>query len=178
MRLLKSALTLTVSMPVLAQNEQRVDPEKKVIELGLDLSNTEEPVANYASTVRTGNLRYIAGHAPRIPGTNRDVSGKVPTKISVEGAKEAARFTAINLIATLKKYLGNLNRVKKIVYLGGMINSDPAFTEHSKVSNGASDLFVEVFGKDVGSHTRASAGMSSLPFNSTVEFTLIVEIGE
>ena len=96
----------------------------------------------------------------------------------IEQGIEAARRTAINLISTLKHELGDLRRVKRIIRLNGMVNSTPDFVDHPKVINGASDLFVEIFGEEIGKHTRVAVGMGSLPVGMAVEIEITVEIAE
>ncbi len=101
--------------------------------------------------------------------------GKLGSDLSLEQGKEAARFTGISLLSSLKAEIGDLNKVKSVVKALGMVNADPSFTNHSQVINGFSDLMVEVFGEK-GKHARSAVGMSSLPSNIAVEIELIVEI--
>jgi enamine deaminase RidA (YjgF/YER057c/UK114 family) len=150
------------------------NPEVKLKELGITLPEPPQPVANYVNGVRTGNLIFLAGKGPkRADGT--EITGKLGVDISIEEGYEAARLTAINQLAVLKAMLGNLNKVKRIVKVLGMVNSDPSFVEQPKVINGFSDLMVEVFG-DAGRHARAAVGMASLPRAQAVEIELIVEV--
>jgi enamine deaminase RidA (YjgF/YER057c/UK114 family) len=95
--------------------------------------------------------------------------------LSVDEGKEAARLTAISLLATLKAYVGDLNKVQRIVKVFGMVNADPSFTQHPMVINGCSDLMVEVFGEK-GKHARSAVGMGSLPLDAAVEIEMVVEL--
>ncbi|MCS7207498.1 MAG: RidA family protein [Dehalococcoidia bacterium] len=149
-------------------------PEQKLREMGLTLPPPPTPAANYVTAVRTGNLVFLAGHGPRRPdGTY--ITGKVGREMTVEQAYEAARQVGLNLLASLKAAIGDLGKVKRVVKVLGMVNADPSFTEHPRVINGCSDLFVAVFG-DKGRHARSAVGMGSLPFNIPVEIEAIVEV--
>ncbi len=150
------------------------DPEAKLKELGIILPQPPKPVANYVNAVRTGNLIFLAGKGPkRTDGS--EITGKLGREVSIEKGYEAARLTAINQLAVLKAALGDLNKVKRIVKVLGMVNSDPSFVEQPAVINGFSDLMVEVFG-DRGRHARAAVGMASLPRGQAVEIEMIVEV--
>lgn len=150
------------------------DVEERLAELNITLNESTPPTANYVRAVRSGNLIFLAGHGPDKPDGGQ-VNGKMGKDLSLEEGQEAARFTGISLLASLKEAVGDLNRVKKIVKVLGMVNAESDFTEHSQVINGFSDLMVEVFGEN-GRHARASVGMSSLPGNIPVEIEMIVEI--
>ena len=153
---------------------QDVDPNKKLQELGIQLTELKPPVANYVKAVQTGKLLFISGHIPdEIAG--KKTRGKVGTQLTIEEGKEAARITTIGLLSTLQYYAGNLTNVKRIVKVTGMVNADPSFTQHPAVMNGCSDLLVAVFG-DAGRHARAAVGMASLPFDASVEIEMIVEL--
>lgn len=149
--------------------------EQKLKELGLQLPPTSKPIANYVKYVRTGNLLFLAGHGPtKADGTN--ITGKVGKDITVEQGYEAARITALSLIATMKDALGgDLSKVKRIVKVNGYVNCLPDFTEQPKVINGCSDLLVAVFGEK-GKHARAAMGMVALPNNIAVEIEIVVEV--
>ena len=150
-----------------------MDPEKKLAEMGIKLPPVSKPVANYVKAVRTGNLLFLAGHGPcELNATN---TGKVGRDLTLEQGVEAAKSTAICLLATLKAEVGDLNKVRRIVKLLGMVNAVDTFTDHPKVINGASDLLVGVFG-DAGRHARSAVGMASLPMNIAVEIEMIVEV--
>nr|WP_299382638.1 RidA family protein [Allomuricauda sp.] len=150
------------------------DPEANLERLGITLNSPSAPVANYVNVVRTGNLLFLAGKGP----TKADgelITGKVGGDLSIEQGYEAARITGINQLAVLKAELGNLNKVKRVVKVLGMVNAVPEFGNHPEVVNGFSDLMVEVFG-DRGKHARAAVGMGSLPRNIAVEIEMIVEV--
>lgn len=150
------------------------DPEARLKELGIDLPSPPQPVANYVNGVRTGNLIFLAGKGPkRADGT--EIIGKLGGDISIEEGYEGARLTAINQLAVLKQMLGDLSKVKRVVKVLGMVNSEPDFVEQPAVINGFSDLIVEVFG-DRGRHARAAVGMASLPRGQAVEIEMIVEV--
>ena len=150
------------------------DVEQRLKELGIQLQTPAPPVANYVNAVRSGNLVFLAGHGPRKPDGSFMI-GKVGRDIDLEEAKAAARLTSINLIASLKAEIGDLNKVKRIVKVLGMVNSDESFTEQPQVINGCSDLLVAIFG-DRGKHARSAVGMVSLPFGIPVEIEMIVEV--
>ena len=150
-------------------------PEKKLAELGIELPKPPPPVANYVRAVRTGNLVFLAGHGPLKPEGGY-VTGKLGKDLDVEEGYEAARLTAIALLASLRAEIGSLDRVRRIVRVEGMVNSTPDFTDQSKVINGCSDFLVEVFGAARGKHARAAVGMASLPIGLAVEIHMVVEI--
>ena len=150
------------------------NPEAKLAELGIELPEVSPPVANYVNAVRTGNLLFLAGKGPNKPEGGY-VTGKLGADLSIEEGYEAAKLTGIAQLAVLKAELGNLNKVKRIVKVLGMVNSAPDFTEQPSVVNGFSDLMVEVFG-DRGKHARAAVGMGALPTNIAIEVEMIVEV--
>jgi enamine deaminase RidA (YjgF/YER057c/UK114 family) len=152
------------------------DPEAKLAELKIELPTPPSPVANYVNGVRAGNLIFLAGKGPKYPdGT--ELRGKIGGELTIEQGYEGARMTAINQMSVLKDMLGNLNKVKRIVKVLGMVNCTPDFVEQPKVINGFSDLMVEVFG-DRGRHARAAVGMNSLPRGQAVEIEVVVEVYE
>jgi len=169
---MKIIFTILVLVLPFVLNAQ--DAETRCRALNLDFPELTSPVANYAHAVRAGNLLFLAGKGPTLlDGTF--ITGKVGQDLTIEQGYDAARRVGIMQIAVLKKELGDLNRVKRIVKVLGMVNATTAFTDHSKVMNGYSDLMVEVFGEK-GLHARSSVGMCSLPFNIAVEVEMIVEI--
>ncbi|HKU94677.1 MAG TPA: RidA family protein [Vineibacter sp.] len=145
--------------------------EKRLKELGIELPAPSNPIATYVNAVRTGDLLYLSGKGPGA------VRGKVGADMSWEDAKTHARATGLNLIAVMKDELGDLDRVKRIVKVLGMVNCTPDFTDPPKVINGCSDLFVEVFG-DRGRHARSAVGLAALPNGIPVEIECIVEVGD
>ncbi len=154
--------------------DNNYDPESKLKELGVELSNPSSPVANYVNVVRSGNLLFLSGKGP-LKNDGNYIKGKVGIDLTIEQGYEAARLTGINQLSVLKSTLGNLNRVNRIVKVFGMVNCSSEFTDHPKVINGYSDLMVEVFGQK-GKHARAAVGMVSLPSDIAVEIEMIVEI--
>ena len=160
-----------------AMTTQEADVEARLQELGIELPNPPAPVANYVRSVRTGNLVFLAGHGPLKPEGGY-VTGKVGQDLTLEEGYEAARLTAIALLASLKAEIGDLNKVTRIVKVTGMVNTTPDFTEHPQVINGFSDLMVEVFGEERGKHARAAIGMASLPINIAVEIEMVVEVAD
>lgn len=150
------------------------DPEANLKELGIELSTPSAPVANYVNAVRTGNIIFLAGKGP-LQANGENITGKLGADLTIEQGYEAARVTGINQLSVLKAELGNLNKVKRIIKVKGMVNAVPEFTDHPKVVNGYSDLMVAVFGEK-GKHARAAIGMGSLPSNIAVEIDMIVEV--
>lgn len=143
---------------------------------GVTLFTPSPPVANYVHAVRTGNLIFLAGHGPRRADGSL-VQGKVGRDLSLEEGRQAARLTAIALLSSLKEEIGDLNRVRRIVRVFGMVNATEDFVDHPQVINGCSDLFVEIFGES-GKHARAAVGMASLPMNIPVEIEMVVEVDQ
>lgn len=155
---------------------QKVDYDKKLKELGVELFVPGKPIANYVKAVRTGNLLFLAGHGPtKADGTN--MQGKLGKDMTLEQGYMAARQTAISLLSTLKAELGDLNKVKRIVKVTGWVNCEPDFGDQPKVINGCSDLLVSVFGTK-GMHARAALGANALPLGMPVEVEIIVELEE
>ena len=149
--------------------------DARLKELGIEIPEAAAPVANYVGYVVTGHLCFISGQVPVVGGEFKYV-GKVGADLSVEDGQAAARLCAINIIGQLKAAChGNLDRVQRIVKLGGFVNSTPDFKDQPKVINGASDLMVEVFG-DKGRHARAAVSAGALPVGVSVEVDAVVEI--
>ena len=149
--------------------------EEKIKSLGITLPNPPTPAGSYIPAIKTGNLLFISG---QIPMENDKVlfTGKVTDK-NLETAQKSARMCAINLLAQIKRELGSLDKVKKIVRLSGFVNSDAEFYQHPKVINAASDLFFEIFG-DKGKHSRIAVGVACLPLNSMTEIDAVIEFSE
>ena len=149
--------------------------DARLAELGIEVPEAAAPVANYVGYVRSGDLVFVSGQVPLVDGAFK-FQGKVGAEFSVEEGQEAARICAINIIAQLKAACGgDLDRVRRIVKLGGFVNSTPEFTDQPKVINGASDLMVAVFG-DAGKHSRAAVSAGALPLGVAVEVDAIAEI--
>ena len=148
--------------------------EQRLQELGIELSKPTSPMANYVNAVRTGNLLYLAGKGPGLPGKPLP-TGKLGRDFTIDQGYVFARETGLSLIAVMKAELGDLDRVKRIVKVLGMVNATSEFGSQPEVINGCSDLFVEVFG-DRGRHARSAVGMGSLPRGIPVEIEVIVEV--
>ena len=146
---------------------------EKIAALGLTLPAVPTPIAAYVNCVRTGNLLFLSGGLP-IDG-DKKIIGKVPSSASVEDAVEGARMIVLNRLAVIRDEIGSLDKVKQIVTLNGFVNSEPDFTGHPQVLNGASELLVEIFG-DKGKHSRTAIGVAALPLNVALEINLIVEV--
>jgi len=153
---------------------QKVDYDKKLKDLGITLITPAKPVANYVKVVRTGNLLYLSGDGPTLADGSY-ITGKLGADLTIEQGYEAARQTGVSILSTLKAELGDLNKVKRIVKVLGMVNCTSTFADQPKVINGFSDLMVAVFGEK-GKHARSAVGMSSLPSNIAVEIEIIVEV--
>ena len=147
--------------------------EEKIKQLGIELAAPPAPAGSYVPVIVSNNLVFVSGQIP-IKDGKLAFTGKV-TDDTIETGQESARLCAINILAQLKKELGSLDRVKKIIRLNGFVNAGPDFSAHPKVINGASDLFAEVFG-DIGKHSRIAVGVSNLPLNSMTEIDAVVEI--
>ena len=142
--------------------------ESKLTELGIALPTPAAPVANYVGFVRTGRLLMVSGQLCLGSDGKLVATGKLGRGVSIEDGQKAARACAVNLLAQAKAALGDLDKITRVVRLGGFINSDPGFLDGPKVMNGASDLMVEVFG-DKGRHARTTVGVSALPLDAAVE---------
>jgi enamine deaminase RidA (YjgF/YER057c/UK114 family) len=149
--------------------------EANLKKLGIDLGTVSAPVANYVNAVRTGNLLFLAGKGPRADAGGARPTGKVGRDYTAEQAYQHARSVGLDLLAVMRQELGSLDKVKRVVKVLGMVNAVPEFTDHPKVINGCSDLFVEVLG-EAGKHARSAVGMGSLPMGIPVEIECIVEV--
>ena len=149
--------------------------EAIIEQLGITLPSAPKPVANYVPVVRVGDLLFLSGVLPSRDG-QLIMTGKLGADLSVEHGVEAARTAALNALAIVKAEAGSLDRVKRIVKMVGHIASAPGFTDQPQVLNGASDLFVRIFG-EAGRHARVAVGAAELPRRAPVEIELIVQIG-
>ncbi len=149
--------------------------EQRLIELGITLPTPAAPIANYVPFTVSGSLLIVSGQIPLRDGAVA-YAGKVSVEVGIEDAKAAARLCFINLLAQVKAAAGDLDRVTRVLRLGGFIAAPPAFTQHAAVMNGASDLAVEVFG-DAGRHARSTIGVPSLPADAAVEVEGMFELG-
>lgn len=142
--------------------------EKKLVDLGIELPTPAAPVANYVPFVRTGKLLILSGQLCLDAEGKLVAKGQLGASVSVDDGINAARACAINLLAHIKGALGDLDKIARVVRLGGFINSAPGFADGPKVMNGASDLMVAAFG-DKGRHARTTIGVSALPLDAAVE---------
>lgn len=164
-------MTLTLGSTVFAQ---KIDFDKKLKDLGVELYAPTKPMANYVKAVRTGNLIFLAGHGPTF-ADNTNITGKVGKDLTLEQGAQAARQVGIALLSTLKGEIGDLNKVKRVVKVLGMVNCTENFYDQPKVMNGFSDMMVAIFGEK-GKHARSAVGMYALPQNIAVEIEMIVEV--
>ena len=153
---------------------QQVSPEVRLRELGIELPAPFPPAGEYVNAVRTGDLLILGGHIPFSPPETL-VLGKLGADLDVDEGRRAARFAAINALATLRSVLGTLDAVTQIVSVRGVVNAAPDFIGHTQVIDGASELFVDVFG-DAGRHARLAVGVASLPANLALEIELTAEV--
>lgn len=176
--MIKSAtfIFLFLFLGVAPVQAQKTGAEGRLKELEIKLITPSAPVANYVKAVRVGNIVYLSGHGPDKPEGGLMI-GKLGTDLTVEQGQQAARMAGISLLSTLKREVGDLDKVKRIVKVTGFVNAVPSFEQHPQVMNGFSDLVVQVFG-DNGKHARSSVGVASLPNNIPVEIEMIVEMAE
>ena len=142
-------------------------------ELKIELPSACAPAAAYVMSAQTGNTLFLSGHIAKKDG--KPLVGKLGLNMTTDEGKAAARSIAIDLIATMKAHLGDLDRVKRIVKVMSLVNSTDTFTEHHLVTNGCSELLFEVFG-DAGKHARSAFGVAQIPLGACVEIELIAEI--
>ena len=146
---------------------------ERLEELGLRLPPVFPPAANYLGCVVDGDLVHVGGHGP-ING-DEVVIGKVGADLTVDDGRRAARMAALSILATLEAELGDLDRIRRVIKVFGMVNAAPGFERTPQVIDGCSDLLVEVFG-DAGRHTRSAVGLAELPFGIAVEIELVARI--
>ena len=150
--------------------------EQELAGLGLKLPDPMPPVANYIGAVRVGSLLFVSGHGPRMDGKLM-YRGKVGRDLTVEQGYEAAKLVMLNCLGTIKREIGDLDKVERIVKLLGFVNAPEGFRESPKVINGASDLLVQLYG-DKGRHARSAIGVAALPSEIAVEIEMIVQLKE
>lgn len=148
--------------------------DQRLRELNIELPNAAPPVAKYVPCVQTGSILFVSGQVSSWNGEYRYV-GKVGREISLEDARQAARLCALNVLAHVRAHLGSLDRVTRMVMVQGFVNAIPEFTDHPKVINAASEVFIDVFG-DAGRHARFALGAGSLPNNVACEIAAVVEV--
>jgi enamine deaminase RidA (YjgF/YER057c/UK114 family) len=147
--------------------------EARLHELGMELPPLSRPVANYLGCKRLGDVLYVGGHGP----VTKDgiICGKVGGSVSLEKAYDAAKATALSMLATVQAELGSLDRVRQIIEVFGMVNCAPGFNRTPQVIDGCSDALVAIFG-DAGRHTRSAVGMAELPFDICVEIEMVAQV--
>ncbi|WP_169736754.1 RidA family protein [Pseudonocardia spinosispora] len=148
--------------------------ERRLTALGLDLPNPFAPVGSYVNAVQAGELLVLGGHVP-VDTHDQVVFGKLGADLSVAAGREAARLAGLSALSTIREVLGGLDRVRRILSLRGVVNATPDFLSHTQVIDGASDVFIELFG-DAGKHARLAVGVNSLPANIALEIELLVEV--
>ncbi len=149
--------------------------EGRLKELGIALKEGPAPVANYVPFVRAGNLLMVSGQLCFDRDGKLAAKGQLGGTVSIEDGQKAARACAVNLLAQVKAALGDLDKVVRVVRLGGFINSAPGYTDGPKVMNGASDLMVQAFG-DKGKHARTTVGVAALPADAAIEVEGLFEV--
>jgi enamine deaminase RidA (YjgF/YER057c/UK114 family) len=152
-----------------------MNPDARLVQLGLKLPPIGKPVGVYKPLVVTGNLAFVSGHGP-VKEDGAMIVGRVGAELSMEQGKLAARQVGLAILATLRSELGTLDRVKRLVKSLGMVNAVPGFGQHPAVINGYSELMVEIFGAEAGVGARSAVGMGSLPGNIPVEIEAIFEL--
>lgn len=150
--------------------------EKKLEELGYQLTIPPKPLASYLPCVKIGNLVFTAGQLPLVEGSLK-YTGKVPVQLSEEEAVKAAEICALNCLSVIKSEIGDLDKIKRIVKVTVFVNSSEDFSKQPTVANGASDFLVKVLGEN-GKHARSAVGVSALPLNAPVEVELIAEVAD
>lgn len=149
--------------------------ESKLEELGITLPPAPPEMGSYKVLVQTGNLAYLSGHGPW-QDDETFMTGRVGAELDLEAAQKAARQTGLALLASLRKHLGSLDRVSRIVKTLALVNSTDDFNQQPQVVNGFSDLMAEVFGEEAGIGARSAMGTNILPGNIPVEIEIIVEV--
>ena len=147
---------------------------EKLSALGLTLPTAAAPVAAYVPAVKSGNLVFTAGQLPVVDG-KLVKEGKVGSDVTAEDAKELAQICALNALAAIS-LVADLDKVERVVRVGGFVNCAPGFTAVPGVVNGASEFLIKVFGDVNGKHARAAVGVAELPLNAPVEIELVVEM--
>jgi enamine deaminase RidA (YjgF/YER057c/UK114 family) len=151
--------------------------DERLREHGYEVPDPGQPMFNYVGAVRSGNLVFVAGHGPRRPDGEYVYRGKVGRELDLETACKAAELAVLNCLGSLRRVIGDLDRVTRVVKLLGMVNAADDFAEHPQVINAASDLLVVAFGER-GKHARSAVGMGSLPLGISVEIEMIVEVAD
>mmetsp|Transcript_36310 Transcript_36310/g.47887 ORF Transcript_36310/g.47887 Transcript_36310/m.47887 type:complete len:188 (+) Transcript_36310:81-644(+) len=161
---------------VLSMLVRSIATEQRIADLGYKLPAVNPPKGNFVLVKRVGNLLYTAGHLPQ-PADGDLMLGKVGDDVTIEEGYKAAQYVGLNILATVKEEVGDLDKVKNIVKLMGFVNCTDGFAAQPQIVNGCSDLFVEIFGEK-GQHSRSAVGTNALPVNVPVEIEAIIEIEE
>jgi enamine deaminase RidA (YjgF/YER057c/UK114 family) len=151
-------------------------PEERLVARGYALETDLRPGAVYKPVVVDGKTVYVSGCVPFASQGNLASKGKVPSEVSLEAAKKAAELCAANILRLVRQEVGSLDRIERMLKVTGFVNSDPTFTDQHLVINGASELFVHVFGPERGIHARSAVGMAQLPLGSSVEVEAILKL--
>jgi len=151
-------------------------PETRLAQLGIDLPAPVPGRPSVVPAVEIGGLLFVSSRGPAPGPDGRRPSGKVGRELDPAEARAAARLVALNLLATIRESLGSLDRVARVVRVTGMLNVAPGFTAMADVLDGASDLFVEVFGPEAGMHARSVIGAAELPNDYPVALDVIVAV--
>ena len=147
----------------------------KLAELGIELPPVPEPKGLYKPTITVGNLLYTSGHLP-VNASGTITTGRVGAELDVAAGYKAAQLVGLNILATLRKTLGSLDKVRRVIKILGVVNCTAEFTQQPAVVNGCSELFADVFGRDAGVGARSAVGTNTLPLGVPVEIEAIFEI--
>jgi len=143
--------------------------------LNLELPPAPKPVGVYQSLIVTGKFAYASGHGP-IQANGSFMTGRVGSDLDLAAGKAAARQAGLTILATLRRVLGSLDKVERVIKTFGLVNCTPEFTEHPQVINGCSELFAEIWGSDKGVGARSAVGANSLPSNIAVEIEVVFQL--
>ena len=154
-----------------------MEVERKLADLGLEVSEPNPSIGNFVPAVRAGNLLFVSGNLPRLPDGSMAATGKLGREVSVDEGYAAARQCAVNCLSAARSIIGDLDKVQRVCKLLVMVNSDPEFSDQPLVGNGASDLLVELYGEN-GRHARSAVGMAALPRQASVEVEMILEVAD
>jgi len=158
-----------------AKEQQKMNAEARLAELGLQLPPIPKPAGVYKPLVVSGNMAYVSGHGP-LQSDKTMLTGRVGADVDLPGGVRAARQTGLAILATLRDHFGSLDHVLRVVKVLGMVNCTSDFTQHPQVINGCSELFRDLWGEDHGVAARSAVGMGSLPGNITTEIEAIFEL--
>ena len=154
-----------------------MEVERKLADLGLEVSEPNPSIGNFVPAVRAGNLLFVSGNLPRLTDGSMAATGKLGREVSVDEGYAAARQCAVNCLSAARSIIGDLDKVQRVCKLLVMVNSDPEFSDQPLVGNGASDLLVELYGEN-GRHARSAVGMAALPRQAPVEVEMILEVAD